>query len=71
MRLSSHARKRLAERGISQTEVEWVCQNAHTAYHGPDGKPCFVGDVRGQRLKVVVAPDDPTLVITAHFQEEA
>jgi hypothetical protein len=55
-------------RNISLAEVEAACDHHHTAYDGPDGKPCYVGDVDGRNLKVVVAPDDPELVITAYFQ---
>jgi hypothetical protein len=49
-------------------EVEQAVRQAHTRYDSSDGKPCFVGEVNGRNIKVVVAPDDEDLVITAYVQ---
>ena len=68
MNLTQHAAKRLAERGISLKDVEFVCANPDVTYHDKTGKPCFVAAVGGRNLKVVVAPDDPEVVITAFYQ---
>jgi hypothetical protein len=68
VRLSHHAQKRMAQRGITLEEIERVLQDPHTTYDDVDGKPCYVGDVDGRRIKVVVAPDDRNFVVTAIVQ---
>jgi hypothetical protein len=32
----------------------------------PENRPRYVGDVRGKRIRVVVAVDDPELIVTIH-----
>jgi hypothetical protein len=70
MRFTAHARRRLKQRGIGKNQVERVASNPHTTYHDKHDHPCFVGLDGGRNLKVVVAADDPELVITAYFLEE-
>ena len=65
VRLSQHAARRCAERGISLRDVEQVHRAPHTTYSDPDGKPCRVGDVNGRTIRIVLAPDDEDFVITA------
>jgi len=52
-------------RGISEAEVEGVLADYDTSYHDKDGNDILVGDVRGRRIKVVVAKgSNPPFVIT-------
>jgi hypothetical protein len=32
----------------------------------PDGKPRYVGLIRGERVRIVVALDEPDLIVTIH-----
>ena len=55
----------MAERGITEQEVEDVLENYHTHYHDRSGNDIYVGHPSGRRIKVVVAKElDPPLVIT-------
>jgi hypothetical protein len=31
-----------------------------------DGRPRYTGEIRGERVRVVVALDDPDLIVTIH-----
>lgn len=55
----------MAERGISEQEIEAVLNSYHTHYHDRSGNDVFVGHPSGRRIKVVVAKgSDPPLIIT-------
>lgn len=38
--------------------------SAHTTFTDKGGNPCYIGDVDGRRIKVVVAADDSDFIIT-------
>lgn len=51
---SLHARRRLQLRGITESDVENVLTHWHTRHTDMEDNPCFIGDIRGQRVRVVV-----------------
>ncbi len=63
---SKHAKERMAERDISESEVEQVLEAPDIDYHDPKGSPIFVRQIGGRRIKVVVVQgSNPPHVITA------
>lgn len=64
MRPSRHAAARMAERNISLAEVSSVLDDPEVTFADPKGNPCYIREIRGRRIKVVVAADDENLVIT-------
>ncbi len=65
IRYTIHARERLAERNVTEADVERILANYHTMYHDRKGNPNYVGSLGERRVRVVVAAGvTPTLVIT-------
>ena len=64
LRPSLHASQRMRERGISREEMCDVVENHDVSWCDKKGNPCFVREVNGRRIKVVVAADDADFVIT-------
>lgn len=64
MRWSTHACNRAAERGIRLDEVEAVVDDPHVTFTDRSGNPCYIREIGGRRIKVVVAADDTNFVIT-------
>jgi hypothetical protein len=62
---SRHARLRMIQRAISESEVEAVLADYHTHYTDEDGNAIYVGNPGGHRVVVVVRKDtEPPHVIT-------
>jgi len=62
---SNHARLRMTQRRVSESEVEAVLAEYHTRYHDRDGNDILIAHPGGRRIKVVVAKNsDPARVIT-------
>lgn len=60
-----HARKRMRQRSISETEVEYCLNNHDVSYHDKKGNPIYITETpNGRRIKVVVAREDARVVIT-------
>ena len=56
----------MEERGISETEIEFVLNNHEIEYTDRDGNRILVAHPDGRYIKVVVRKDsDPPFVITA------
>jgi hypothetical protein len=64
LRYSVHAKKRLAERHLTTDEIEAVVADPGITYNDPKGNPCYVAEVNGKSIRVVIAQDDPDFVIT-------
>ena len=60
-----HARKQMHDRAISEAEVESCWSDHHTTYTDKKGNQNYIADVNNRRIKVVVAKDNPNLIITA------
>jgi hypothetical protein len=64
LRYSWHAQQRLAERAISEEEVDLVVSDAEVSYPDLKGNRCYVREVAGRTIRVVIDKDDPEHVIT-------
>lgn len=64
MRYSRHAELRLAERQIAKDEVDLVVSDAEVSYPDLKGNRCYVREVAGRTIRVVIDKDDPMHVIT-------
>ena len=66
MRFTRHAKNKARWLRMSLADVEGVI--AHPAHMGrdEDGKPQYVGEVRGVSVRVVLALDEPDLIVTIH-----
>ena len=75
-RITDHARRRMAQRGISDAAVIAVLSQYHTsrpAPFRPGARPAiiYIGEYEGRDLKVyVVQESDPPIVTTAVWQAE-
>jgi hypothetical protein len=64
LRHSAHALKRMIERNVTSEEVELVHDDPEITYPDLKGNTCYVRHVDGRRVRIVIAADDPTFVIT-------
>ena len=64
MRFSRHARQRMIERSVTESEATGVANNQDVTFTDKKGNPCYVREVGNRRIKVVVAADDREFVIT-------
>lgn len=66
MRFTRHAKNRARDIGATVVDAEELIANPERVDLGPDGKWRYVGLLRGERVRVVVALDDPDLIVTIH-----
>jgi Domain of unknown function (DUF4258) len=66
MRLTRHAKNRARRYGISRADIAAVILNPIHHDRDEKGQGRYVGEVRGIRIRVVVAVDEPNVVITVH-----
>lgn len=64
MRWTRHANSRATERNVTLAEATQVVENPDATFTDRKGNPCYMADVAGRRIKVVVAADDPELIVT-------
>jgi hypothetical protein len=66
VRFSRHAKNKAREMGASVADAEHLI--VHPVYRDtdPQGRPRYTGLIRGLRVRVVVALDDPDLIVTIH-----
>jgi hypothetical protein len=66
MRLSRHAKNQARRLGIVLDDAMAVIAHPQQVDVDPENRPRYVGEVRGKRIRVVVAVDDPELIVTIH-----
>lgn len=66
MRYTLHAKNRLHGLRMSDADVERIVAMPLFADTDEEGRPRFVGEARGVRVRVVIALDEPDLVVTIH-----
>ena len=66
MRLTRHARRRLRLYRLSEADVSETLIASEEGDFDEHDNPRFTASVRGRRIVVVVAKDQPDLVITAY-----
>ncbi|HWV87360.1 MAG TPA: DUF4258 domain-containing protein [Capillimicrobium sp.] len=64
LRLSTHARQRMIERGITEEQIARILADYDVSFADRKGNPCYVRTLDGRRIKVVLAAQDPKFVIT-------
>jgi len=66
MRLTRHAKNFLRQIEGTLDDAERVIDDPVHSDRDADGKPRYVGEIRGVRVRVVVAVDEPDLIVTIH-----
>jgi hypothetical protein len=66
VRLSRHAKNELRSLGATLADVERLVADPEQEDRDPEGRPRYVGHVQGVRVRVVVALDEPDLIVTIH-----
>jgi mRNA-degrading endonuclease RelE of RelBE toxin-antitoxin system len=66
MRLTRHAKNYLRRLGASVEDVERVIREPLHFDLDRKGKPRYTGRIQGVRVRVVVALDEPDLIVTIH-----
>jgi hypothetical protein len=66
MRYTRHAKNGARWLGITDVDVEHVLLNACEVDADEDGNPRFTGWVREERVRIVLALDQPDLIVTIH-----
>jgi uncharacterized protein DUF4258 len=66
VRFSRHAKNRAREIGATVADVERLIADPLHIDLGPNGKWRYVGLIRGERVRVVIALDEPDLIVTIH-----
>jgi hypothetical protein len=66
VRLTRHAKNRLRRLGIPRSEVERLVRDSHFVGRDETGKPQYQGVVRDVKIRLVVAVDEPDLIVTIH-----
>lgn len=70
MHFTRHAKNRARSLGVSLGDAESVIDAAEWVDFDEDGLPRYTGYVRALRVRVVVALDDPELIVTIHKREK-
>jgi hypothetical protein len=68
VRLKRHAKNGLRRVKGTVEEAESVVENSFGKDFDPDGNPRYRGYIAGKRCRVVVALDDPDLIISIHHR---
>jgi hypothetical protein len=68
VRFTHHAKNKLRWIKGTAEEAESVVANCFGKDFDEDGNPRYRGFIAGERCRVVVALDDPDLIITIHFR---
>jgi hypothetical protein len=64
--LTRHAKNQLRWLKLSGEELEWLVANPISVDRDPFGRPRYLGEIEGRRIRVVLALDEPDLVVTLH-----
>jgi uncharacterized protein DUF4258 len=64
--LSRHAKNELRTLNATLRDVEDAIADPIRIDGDPDGRPRYTSYIRGVRIRIVVAVDEPDLVVTIH-----
>lgn len=64
--MTRHAKNRARFVGVTLPEIERVIDDPLYVEIDANGKPLYIGDLRGVRVRIVVALDEPDLIVTIH-----
>jgi hypothetical protein len=68
--MTRHARNRARFIGVSLVEVEDLISDPLQIEWDDDGRPLYSGLLRGVYVRVVVALDEPNLIVTIHEKRQ-
>jgi hypothetical protein len=66
VRFSRHAKNNARDLNASVEDAECAIQDAFSVDVDYDGRPRYTSYIRGIRVRIVVALDDPDLIVTIH-----
>ena len=66
MRFSRHAKNWARQRGFTVADAEEVIADPLRVDRDGKGNPRYTGYIAGVRVRIVVALDDPDLIVTIH-----
>ena len=66
MQLTRHAKNQARWIGLTRFEIEQVIAEPIHIDRDEKGRPRYLGEVEGERIRVVVALDDPDVIVTVH-----
>jgi hypothetical protein len=66
VRLTRHAKNFLRRLRATIDDAERVIEKPMLVDADEDGKPRYTGEIRGVRVRVVIALDEPDLIVTIH-----
>lgn len=66
MKFTRQAANRARRLGITASEVESLIQQADETDSDTRGNLRYVAEIRGVRVRIVVAKDEPNVIITVH-----
>jgi len=61
-----HAKNRMRQYDITEEDIRAFVVPENRCGADPDGNPVYVGEVRGVRLRLILALDDMSTVITVY-----
>jgi hypothetical protein len=64
--LSRHAKNKLRALRMTPLDADWVVSNPIAIDSDADGRPRYLGEVRDTQIFVVVALDEPDLIVTIY-----
>ena len=66
MRFSRHAKNKAGDLRVSVADAEALVARATVVDNDADGKPRYTDYIEGVPIRVVVALDDPDLIVTIY-----
>jgi hypothetical protein len=70
IRIRAYARRRMAERGVTEEDIRWALRRPQRTAAGSPGTIWVYGYARGRLLKVNVNADDQEYVRTVAWADE-
>lgn len=62
--MTRHAKNKARKIKLSRANAEAIVARPDHVFVGRDGKPNYVGFIEGTRIRIVVALDEPDLIVT-------
>jgi hypothetical protein len=66
MRLSRHAKNQARRYGWTETEVKRIVASTVPVDKDAQGRPRYIGEIRGRIVRIVAAVDVLDLIVTIH-----
>jgi hypothetical protein len=66
VRFTRHARNRMRRLGLTAADVAAIILRSDGTDRDPDGRVRHIGVANGRRIRIVLALEDTSLVVTVH-----